>query len=141
MKASKKGSPKWSQPQAGTLEERAADASKRCIFVLKLFREHSATGARNLATHFLENAANHLEFLADHPFFRPGADMLNAFQQDALNHAAGEALINYLREQGYWSRKPRQRKQNSSALRIPSPTAEQLQALFDLPSNPQPTSL
>lgn len=133
MKANQKGSRKGFQPQPQALEERAADAYNRCDFILKLFREHAAAGARNLATMFLENAAKHLELLADHPFFQPGADRLNAFRQDALNHIAGEALINHLREMGYWSRKPRQRKQDDSAFRISTPTAEQLQALFDLP--------
>jgi len=89
----------------------------------------------------LENAANYLERLGNHPFFQPGADMLKASRQDALNHTAGEALVASLREQGYWSRKPRQRKRVSSTLRIPTPTAGQVQALFDLPSSPQPTSL
>ena len=107
MKAKQNVKPKRFEPQPRTLEERATDAYNRCQFVLKLFQEHAATRARNLATMHLENAASHLELLTQHPFFEPGTDKLKVFRQDAFNQAFGEALVKRLREMGFWSRKPR----------------------------------
>ena len=107
MKAIQKSRRTRLKSQELPLEQRTADAYSRCQFVLKLFQEHTVDGARNLATMNLENAANHLELLARHPFFMPGYSKREAFQQDAANHEEGLALVEHLRSLGFWSRKSR----------------------------------
>lgn len=122
MKHSRGSAKKAIAPYFVKMDDRPLRAWAQCMALLSLFNQHARRGATALATQMLENAAAHLELLADHPFFQQPLDPPQQIPPPIYN----TSLI----------RRQRAQATDSDSLRIQTPTVEQLEALFDLPSDP-----
>jgi hypothetical protein len=114
--------PPW--PTSGP---RALRAWAQCESLLHVLDRHAAEGACDLATLMLENAAAHLELLTDHPAFHlcrypsmilPPTMPPPIYNRDVIRRAKTAQIP------------------GRDVLKIPTPTVEELEALFNLPSDP-----
>lgn len=123
MKVNRKHETRPVLPEFARMDERPLLAWGQCQRLLFLFDQHARRGSRALATQMLENAAAHLELLADHSLFQQPLDPPVSIPLPIYN--------------GSVVRRQKTQAEASDALRITTPTVEQLEALFDLPSGPE----
>jgi hypothetical protein len=135
MKADHKRKRKTMPVQAPTLEQRVVRAHVQCLFLINFFARQATEGWLGLATDMLENTAAHLELLADMPQFHESlkqSGLLPRYNASVIRRR--EARLAAVSENKVsWPEAGQSRDS-----RMPTPTAEQLQALFDLPSDPSP---
>jgi hypothetical protein len=135
MKANQKRKRKTMPVQVPTLEERVIQARVQCELLISFLYRQAGDGRPNLALNLLENTAAHLELLADQPQFH------ESLEQSALLPIYNESVVR--RREARLAAVSENKVSwpeagQAQGSKMPTPTAEQLQALFDLPSEPSP---
>jgi hypothetical protein len=131
VKTQRKLKRKWGKPLWPQMGPRALQAYMQCESLLFVLNRHAAEGAQSLATNMLENAAAHLEHLVDLPQFQPSRYPSMVLPPRIPPPIYNHRLIRRLRTAQTSGRE---------ASKISTPTVDELEALFNLPSEPASAS-